>query len=282
VSLDTVKKMNRKSVILIFIFICVPLGLTGCFGPGDMASETETRYYTPVANQVIDIINSNGIITIQPTNSSKIMVQAEKITYGGSDDLKNINFTISVQNNHIQIKTVTTGFSAHQRVIAYTISIPYNVIVGEVSTHNGYINISDVKGDVVASSTNGQIIMKNVDGYVTATTSNGRIKITGTSGIKTVKTSNSQIEVEIYDLEDTTDIITSNSRITALLLPTLNMTLDAQTSNSQITIQGINLNVSTMENTHVVGKLGTGEKHLTLRTSNSGITISSLEIIPIE
>ena len=274
--------MNRKIVILKLIFICVLVGLTGCFGGGVMSSETETRYYTPLANQVMDIINSNGIITIQPTNSSNIMVQAEKITYGGSDDLKNINFTISVQNNHIQIKTVTTGFSAYQRVIAYTIYVPHNVIVGEVSTHDGYINISDVKGDVVASSTNGQIIMNNVDGYVTATTSNGRIEITGTSGIKNVQTSNSQIEVEVYGLEDTTDIMTSNSRITVLLLPTLNMTLDAQTSNSQIQIQGINLNVSTMEQTHVVGKLGTGEKHLTLRTSNSVIIIGSLEVIPIE
>ena len=274
--------MNRKIVILTFTFICVLVGFTGCFGPGVMTSETETRYYTPLADQVIDIINSDGIITIQPTNSSKIMVQAEKITYGGSDDLKNINFTISAQNNHIQIKTVITGYSAYQRVIAYTISVPHNVIVGEVSTNNGYINISDVKGDVVVSCSNGQIIMKNVDGYVTATTTNGRIEITGTSGIKHVQTSNSQIEVEIYDLEDTTDIITSNSQITALLLPTLNMTLDAQTSNSQIHIQGINLNVSTMEQTHVVGKLGTGEKHLTLRTSNSDISIGSLEVISIE
>lgn len=270
------KKMNRKIVILMLVFICMLVGLTGCFGPGGMISETETRYYTPMANQVIDIINSNGVITIHPTNSSNILVQAEKITYAGSDDLKNINFTISLQNNHIQIKTVTTGFSAYQRVIAYTISVPNNVIVGEVSTNNGYINISDIKGDVVASSTNGQIIMKNVDGYVTATTSNGRIEITGTSGIKNAKTSNSQIEVEIYGLEDTTDIITSNSRIAVLLHPTLNITLDAQTTNSQISIQEINLNVSTMEPTHVVGKLGTGEKHLTLQTSNSGIMIGSL------
>jgi hypothetical protein len=274
--------MNRKTVILSLIFISVLVGLTGCFGPGVMTSEIETRYYSPLANQVIDIINSDGIITIQPTNSSNIMVQAKKITYGGSDDLKNINFTISAQNNHIQIKTVITGFSAYQRVIAYTISVPHNVIVGEVSTHNGYINISDVKGDVIASSTNGQIIMKNVDGYVMATTSNGRIEITGTSGIKNVQTSNSQIEIEVYGLENTTDIMTSNSQITVLLLPTLNMTIDAQTSNSQIHIQGINLNVSTMEQTHVVGKLGTGEKYLTLRTSNSGIIIGSLEVIPIE
>lgn len=274
--------MNRKITSLTLIFICILVGLTGCFGPRVMTSETETRYYTPLANQVIDIINSYGVITIQPTNSSNIIVQAEKITYGGSDDLKNINFTISVQNNHIQIKTVMTGYSTYQRAIAYTISVPHNVMVGEVSTSNGYINISDVKGDVDALSTNGQIIMKNVDGYVTTATSNGRIKITGTSGIKNVQTSNSQIEVEVYDLEDTTNIITSNSQITVLLLPTLNVTIDAQTSNSQIHIQEVILNISTLEQTHFVGKLGTGEKHLTLRTSNSDIIIGSLKIVPIE
>jgi len=252
------------------------VGLTGCFGTGDITSETETRYYTPLANQVIDIINSNGIITIKSTNNSDIIVQAEKITKGGPDDLKNINFTISEQNNHIKIKTVTTGFSIYQRVIAYTISIPHNVIVGEVSTQNGYINISDVKGDVVASSTNGQIIIKNVEGYVTTKTSNGRIEIKGTSGIKNIQTSNSQIEVEINGLEDTTIIKTSNSQITVFLLPTLNIILDAQTSNSQIQIQDINLIVSTMEQNHVIGKLGTGEKNLSLRTSNSGIVIGSL------
>jgi hypothetical protein len=268
--------MNGKIMIVALALMCIVAGLSGCVSPGVLATEVVTLHHTMKSNQVIDIQNTNGAVTLEPTNGSTITVQAKKATYGGSDDLKNINISITEVNNHVRIETVVIGFSTTQRSVDYLISVPHNATVGDVSTSNSAIAISGVSGDVSASTSNSQIIMHNISGYVSAQTSNSRIELTGTSGIRNVQTSNSEITVEVFGLADSTRIQTSNSMITILILPSLNVTLDAQTSDSGVQTEGLTLHLTTSETNHLVGTLGTGEKHLTVQTSNSRIVIRAL------
>jgi len=270
--------MDKKVMILAIVLICSIAGMAGCVGTGERSTEVVTLYREMLPGQVLDILDSNGGIIVSRYNGTNVTIQANKVTYGGPDDLQNINISIVEENNHVQIKTVVTGFSTIPREVSYNILVPDNVTVGQVSTQNGAITITSVKGNVTASSTNGAIIMTDVDGFVFASTTNGHIELTGTIGVNAVQTSNGAIDAELYDLTDTASITTSNGAITLSMRASLNVTLDAQTSNSNIQIQNLTMNVLTSEQNHIVGVLGSGEKQLMIRTSNSRITIDTLQL----
>ncbi len=272
--------MNGTMVILAVAVACLVAGVSGCIMPGTRSIETVTLHYQMTSGQEIDVMNSNGNIHIVAYNGSNLTVQAKKMTYGGSGDLKNINVSIVEENNHVRIRTVFTGSSiSPQRQVDYTISVPRNVSVGAVSTSNNQITVSGVRGDVVASTSNAQILIENVDGFVSASTSNAHIGLTGTSGIAHVQTSNAAINTEVFGLANSTVIQTSNAAITISILPTLNATLDLQTSDSSIHTSGVPLVVTTSEGNHLVGTLGSGGKHLTVQTSNAEIIVNAVGTI---
>jgi len=109
-------------------------------------------------------------------------------------------------------------------------------------------------------------------------TSNGHIEVKGTAGIKDIHTSNGAITVEVADFHDNVTIDTSNAGITVYLNPSLNATIDMRTSNSKINVEGISLNMELLEDTHVLGSLGSNGHRLDIRTSNANIQLINLII----
>ena len=156
--------------------------------------------------------------------------------------------------------------------------MPQYVTVDSAKTSNGAVQISGTKGDVKATSSNGAIIIENVDGYVSATTSNGRIEVKGTTGIKDLTSSNLGIYAEVYDFQENISISTSNGGITVYINPSLNADISMTTSNGQISINGVTLNLTISEEKHKTGELGDGGNTLDIHTSNGNINLRKLEI----
>ena len=138
------------------------------------------------------------------------------------------------------------------------------------------MQISETKGDIIATTSNGAIIIENVDGYVSATTSNGIIEVNGTTGIKDLKSSNGGIYAEIYDIQENLSVSTSNGGITIYMNPSLDVYLEMTTSNGQITISGISLNFTISEEKHKMGRLGEGGNTVNIHNSNGNINLYKL------
>ncbi len=270
--------MRQPFVIGVIFFVLLIGTLSGCIGP--VATETITGTYHVTDATVVTVSNINGQVEITGWNGSTVELTAVKRSSVGQADLANINISaIATSNTRLDIKTTYSGPSTTQPSVDMTLKVPVNVTIGTVASSNGAIRISGIKGDAILSTSNGAITVNQVNGSVSAATSNGAVEIRGTTGITSVHTSNAAISAEVRGIRDDVTIDTSNGAITVYLSPQLNATVDASTSNARVTVQGITLNVSLLQETHMVGTLGTDGNRITIRTSNANVYIDGVATI---
>ncbi|KYK29009.1 hypothetical protein AYK20_06310 [Thermoplasmatales archaeon SG8-52-1] len=267
----------KKQYIIFGIIIMVLLSvLSGCFGP--KSTEYFNEEYQVDENTVLNVATINGQIEINTYDGDKVIFNAIKKSSFGQEELDKIDIIVIEGENELDIEAKYLGQRLTTPSIDMNIKVPKNITVDTVTTSNGPIQISGVKGDVIAKSSNGEIIIEDVYGYVSATTSNGRIEVKETTGIKDLESSNLGINAEINDFKENISISTSNGVITVYINPSLNANIEMSTSNGHITISGLSLNLTTSEEKYKVGKLGEGGNTIDIQTSNGNIYLYKLEI----
>jgi hypothetical protein len=266
----------KQHLVLFGIFnmllVCV---LDGCIGP--LATETVTSSYAAIPGTIVTISNFNGGVTITGWSDPMITVTAVKRSSVGQTDLKNIKVNATHTENHLDIKTIYSGPSTSQPSVDLTIKVPFDAMIDTVATSNGAIHVSSIKGDTVLSTSNGAIYVDHVTGFVSASTSNAYVEVKTTTGIIDVHTSNAAISTEVRAVRGDVSIDTSNAAITVYLSPLLNATVDAATSNAKVNVQGIALSTSLLQETHVIGTLGSDDHRIEIRTSNANIYLNGLQ-----
>ncbi len=266
----------KKHLVIIGLISVVLIGnLSGCVGP-EVIDYFNGEY--PInAQTIVSVSNINGQIEITGWDGDNVSVYAVKKSTFGEEELHKANISVTQTGNHLEIITKYTGQKLIQTRVDYTIKVPYNTSIASLTTSNGGIQISKVKGDISATSSNGAIIIEDVNGIVSATTSNGHIEIRNTSGISDLRTSNAAITTEIQSIEDDINIETSNGAVTVYINPLMNATLEMTTSNAKVKLQGISLNISLLEDTHVIGTLGINSLKIDIHTSNANIYLNKLQ-----
>jgi len=266
----------KKHLVIIGLISVVLIGsLSGCVGP-EVIDYFNGEY--PInAQTIVSVSNINGQIEITGWDGDNVSVYAVKKSTFGEEELHKANISVTQTGNHLEIITKYTGQKLIQTRVDYTIKVPYNTSIASLTTSNGGIQISKVKGDISATSSNGAIIIEDVNGIVSATTSNGHIEIRNTSGISDLRTSNAAISTEIQSIEDDINIETSNGAVTVYINPLMNATLEMTTSNAKVKLQGISLNISLLEDTHVIGTLGINSLKIDIHTSNANIYLNKLQ-----
>jgi len=267
--------MKQPLILAGILTILLFSGLNGCIGP--LATETITRVYAATEDTIVTVSSFNGLVEITGWDGATVTITAVKKSSVGQADLKNINISVTTSDNHLNIRTIYTGPSTTQPSVDMTLKVPYNVTIDAVATSNGAIHLSSTKGDSILSTSNGAILVNHVTGFVSAATSNAYVEIKGTTGITGAHTSNAAISAEVHDVRGNISIDTSNAAITVYLNPSLNATVDMATSNAKVTVQGITLNVSLLEETHVIGTLGTDGHRIEVRTSNANMYLYNLQ-----
>ncbi len=267
--------MEKKYIICGIIILFFITGLNGCFGP------TTTDYFNAsyIVNEqtILTVVNINGQVEITSWDGDNVTINAVKKSSFGQEELDKIDINVTFYGNYLNIQTKYTGLSTIRGSVDMNINVPHNIHIESVKTSNGAIQIANTNGNITTSSSNGGIFINSVDGYISAETSNGRIEVKGTTGIKdTIRTSNGAITVEMADIYDDLIIDTSNGPITVYVNPSLNATIEMTTSNSQITFEGISLDVDLLEQTHVIGTLGSDGHKIDIHTSNGKIQLLKL------
>jgi hypothetical protein len=269
-----VNQMKKHMIVLGIITVILVGGFSGCVGP--QTTDYFNGSYAAYEQTILTVTNINGKVEITGWNETNVSVNAVKRSSFGKEELDKIEINVTSFGKYLDIVTKYTGLTTIQGGVDITIKVPRTINIQSVRTSNGEIQISDVKGDLKTLSSNGAIVIENVDGYVSAETSNGRVEVKGTTGIKRIRTSNGAIIAEIADLNDNASINTSNAAVTVYLNPALNATIEMITSNGKVTVEGVSLNVELLEETHVVGSLGSGGRRLDIHTSNANIQLIKL------
>lgn len=265
--------MKKQLSVLGLILILGIMTLSGCIG---QATKDFNKEYDADENTILQVTNINGPITITQWTGDTVSVDATMRSNIGESELDNIEIEVTESNNLIDIETKYLGSGSVQVSTDMNIKVPNYVTIDTVTSSNGEVRISGTKGNTTAHSSNGAVIIQDVDGYVDASTSNGRVEIKDTTGIANVHSSNGEINVEVLDFINNSTISTSNGGISVYINPSLNADIEMTTSNGKISLSGITLNISTLEDKYVVGKLGDGGNNIDISTSNGNIHLYKL------
>jgi hypothetical protein len=264
--------MEKKVIIFGIFSLLFVVGFSGCLGP--QATEYFNGSYPVTEQTILKVINKNGQVEIAGWDGNNVTVNAVKRS--GTQELNKIEINVNYVGNYLNIETRYTGLSTFS--VDINIKVPRGVHIESVTSSNGAIFLTDTIGNVTTLTSNGAININNVDGYVSAETSNAHVEVKGATGIKYIHTSNGAITGEVDDIQEDVNIETSNAAITVYINPSINATIDMRTSNSKINIEGVSLNVQSLEDTHVLGTLGSNGHRLDIHTSNANIYLINLVI----
>jgi hypothetical protein len=266
--------MKKQFLIIGITLLLIVVGLSGCLGPE--VTEYFNEEYAANTNTVLKVTNINGQIEIYAQDGDTVTVDAIKRTRQGRDELEKIEINVTESDNEINVEAKYLGVGSVRVSTDMNIKAPSYVTVDTVTTSNGAVQISGVKGNISAHSSNGAIVIEDIDGYVKASTSNGNIDIEDTTGIGDLETSNGRINTEIYDFKENITISSSNGKITVYINSDLNADIEMITSNGEISISGISLELTKSEEKHIEGKLGDGGNKILIQTSNGDIVLNKL------
>ncbi len=267
--------MKKQLMIAVIIILFVSVGLTGCIGS---VSKEFNEEYEINENTILKVANINGEVEIIRWDGNTVTLDAKVSSYKGNDELEKIKIDVIESDNVIDIETKYLGLGSVEVSTDMIIKVPNLVTVDKVTTSNGDIRISGIKGNTTVYSSNGGITITDVDGYVTATSSNGDIEIKDTTGIADLKTSNGHIYAEIFSFKENISLNTSNGGISVYINPSLNVDIEMKTSNGAISISGLQLEITFSEEDHKVGRLGEGGNKLDINTSNGNINLYKLNL----
>ena len=253
------------------------------------------------------INNINGTVNITGWDKNFVDVVVTKKTTHGSKALDKVE-VIMIQKDDIILKTKHLTKNPKVTVI-YEIIVPKKLLIKNIHSSNGSINITnagdtdivrtsngsiniinctgkitantsngsitaeDIKGSVIAHTSNGRIKLDNIDGLTSAVTSNGSIQIFNSLHIGTVRTSNGSIKAHVINMNNDIDINSSNGSITVYLANTLDADIKAKTSNGKIKLHDFPITVNDISKTRISGLIGNGGNLINLKTSNSNIHI---------
>ena len=147
----------------------------------------------------------------------------------------------------------------------------------QARSSNGSITLQDIQNAVNVKTTNGAVNCTGVVGEATIETSNAMVNVTGKRMLLQCKSSHGSIRFAGDLAPGNHRVQTSNSNITATLPADTQLTLDASTSNGRISndfkLQDANSNRSRNNLKGMIGASEAGKTTLTLKTSNSSISI---------
>jgi len=230
------------------------------------------------AGERFSLDNVNGGVAVSTWKEDKVEIKAVKVARNDEKDLKDVEIRVEQSAGHVSVKAIWPKFRLHFNVnVDFEIKVPEGVILDEVETVNGGIEVTGRYGRAVAGTTNGSVTVEDASGELKASTTNGGIQVSRFEGKLQAETTNGNIRLEGLTFKDGISAETTNGSITlAIASPeTLNANLLARTTNGHITVDfPVTLKNLTQSKHRVEAKIGQGGPEISLETTNGSIKIT--------
>ena len=302
-------KRFKKVLIITGILLCVLIFVGGAW---DMNKKEYRETFSVKPGTVLKVFNKNGNIVVNSWDRDYVEVEALIQRHLWTVLLKEPTIDVTT-GNELVVRTLYSSTLSQAIPVQYRILAPKGVLVAQVETSTGRINVDEVSGDVDAKTSTGDIQihkvnglvkavtscgkinvnevsgdadartstggiqLHKVDGFVKAVTSCGNIDITGIGGLSGARTDNGKISVEVPAIRDNLEIRSSNGGITVFLSQGVAAQLEVSTSNGQITYGDLPLTVTESSKKKFTGKLGEGGGRINIKTSNGSINLKKLD-----
>jgi DUF4097 and DUF4098 domain-containing protein YvlB len=256
----------RRSVVALAASVAL-VAVAGCdlmmTDFSSRATEEWTRSYPLTEGGTVEVRNVNGRIEVQPSETGRLEVRAEKIGKGATEEaakqaLARIEIAEQASDSQVRLETKTSGsgFNLGGVEVRYSLRVPPGANV-RVSTTNGGVDLREVGGEVTAETTNGSISGRDLKGRVSASTTNGGIDL-DVDGV-------AQGGIELS---------TTNGGVTLTLPRSASASISARLANGRIETSDLPIEVRGETNRRRLdGSLNGGGEHVRIQTTNGSITI---------
>jgi len=257
------------AVVVITITFSVTAGCNDLTeGCSDAPTETRDDSFTVGDSPKVVANTGNGDIEVNAGSDNEVRVQATLMV---PDE---IDYTVSQQGDTITVEAKVRGGGRWTGCIsaAIIVTAPARTDV-EADTSNGAIELHEIEGSGHLRTSNGKIVLDHVKGDFEGRTSNGRVDAPGVKGEFDLETSNGRIYFRgELTAGGSNRLVTSNGSVDVELLGAPSVSLEATTSNGDITSE-LQMDATLVEDKHIVGTVGDGEADLRIRTSNGDVYI---------
>jgi DUF4097 and DUF4098 domain-containing protein YvlB len=206
--------------------------------------------YQLAANGRVSLANINGDVAITTWDRNEVKVDAIK-TAATKERLDEAKIVVNAQADSIAIKTEyphSNGWRSHDNPanVRYTLTVPRNARLDEISLVNGDLAVEGVTADVHAESVNGTVVAKGLRGRAELSTVNGRV------------------EADFAQLQNDVRLTSVNGTLAVIIPSDARAEVSAETMNGHIS-NDFGLNVQDhMVGHNLRGTIGTGGPQLAL------------------
>lgn len=229
------------------------------------------------AGERFSLENVNGDVTVSTWKEDKVEIKAVKVARDDEKDLKDVEIRVEQSAGQVSVKAIWPKLRRHFNVnVDFEVKVPEGVILEDVETVNGGVEVTGPYGRADVGTTNGSVTVEDASGEFTASTTNGGIQVSRFEGKLDAETTNGNIRLEGLKFKDGISAETTNGSITlAIASPeTLNANLLARTTNGHITVDfPVTLKNLSQSKHRVEAQIGQGGPEISLHTTNGSINI---------
>lgn len=250
--------------------------LAGC-----SAATAETREQTTETIALTDasdltVTNLNGAVTVTTWDENAVELTVLKRSLFGRDQFDRVVVESAVTDGTLAVDVAYTADSAPPRVaVDLDVRVPESLVVSQVGTTNGTVDVTGTTGDGSFSSQNGTVTVTDVDGFVTLTSNNGTVESTGCTGIDGARTANGTVDIELLALRQDVDVSAANGSIEVAVPPALDADVELSAANGTVDVEGVELTDVDRTTRRLTGRLGEGGYRLRLSVANGSAELTA-------
>jgi len=255
---------SRRSSVLAAVMLAAAVGSTACgidLFAQEEARNQWTQHYTVEPGATLEILNTNGRITVTAGEGDRIDVVAERIVKASTEEkakavLEDFEIRESAAPDLVRLdsKYRSTEFGVN-RSVNYTVTVPR-------------------WANVRLETTNGDVHVENLTGELRVDATNGRIQASGLENGTHVNTTNGAITLDFARIgEEGIDCETVNGTITVTLPKDGSADIEARVTNGSISTEEAGLTITEDSRRRVEGRLGSGGARVRLQTVNGAIRV---------
>ncbi len=268
-------KLGKSLIVATCVIAAVVIigGASYLFG---MKSERYLEEFFVEQETVLDVYNTVGSVNISGWDRDYIeVITVKQSLFGLFMDDVSIEIT---EGDRFVVRSQYDTTQSRMVGVEYNITVPEHVLVGEIKTSTGSIQVYNVTGDVDATTSTGSVELDRVTGFVRATTSTGSVSIARVSGVLAATTSTGSIKAEVHAISDSLKISSSTGSVSVSLDPRMDAHIEARSSTGKISYKDLPLIISESDNRKLIARMGEGTGKITISTSTGSIELKALTL----
>ncbi len=254
--------LNRNSLYTILAL----LALLPALALADVSKEQQWEFAVD-ENTELGISNVNGDITISATDGDQLVVTAklkadsEKAMNKIQIEVKEANGTISIKTIHEESSSWFNWGRSNSGEVEFSVQMPAFVMLKNIATVNGDIEITGVKTSARVSTINGDLGLTGLSGDTDLSTVNGDI----------------MVKFQSFDAAQNASIQTTNGSVVVYLPANASTKVVAETVNGNIRADDFGLEAieGSFVGSNMEGDIGSGSATLSMQTVNGSIKVKS-------